>query len=102
MTTMPQAVILAGGKGTRLKPFTASFPKPLVPIGDIPVLEILMQKLYYSGITEVTLTLGHLAELIQAYISHRPELSERMRIRYVRETAPTGTAGSLSMVDGLN
>lgn len=99
---MPRAVILAGGKGTRLKPFTASFPKPLVPIGDIPVLEILLQKLIHSGITDVTLTLGHLAELVQAYISQRGALTEQLHISYVREAEPTGTAGSLSLVEGLD
>ena len=98
---MPRAVILAGGKGTRLKPFTASFPKPLVPIGDIPILEILLTKLKNSGVTDITLTLGHLAELIQAYISQRPQLLEGLTIRYVRESEPTGTAGSLSLVEGL-
>jgi len=98
---MPRAVILAGGKGTRLKPFTASFPKPLVPIGDIPILEILLTKLRNAGVTDITLTLGHLAELIQAYISQRPGLLEGATIRYVRESEPTGTAGSLASVEGL-
>lgn len=101
MQKMPPAVILAGGKGTRLKPFTASFPKPLVPIGDIPILEILLTKLKNSGITDITLTLGHLAELIQAYLSQRPQLLDGLAIHYVRETEPTGTAGSLSLVEGL-
>ena len=98
---MPRAVILAGGKGTRLKPFTASFPKPLVPIGDIPILEILLLKLRNSGVTDITLTLGHLAELIQAYLSQRPQVLEGLTVRYVRESAPTGTAGSLALVEGL-
>jgi NDP-mannose synthase len=98
---MPRAIILAGGKGTRLKPFTASFPKPLVPIGDVPILEILLTKLKNAGITDITLTLGHLAELIQAYLSQRPQLMDGLTVRYVRESEPTGTAGSLSLVDGL-
>ena len=98
---MPRAVILAGGKGTRLKPFTASFPKPLVPVGDIPILEILLTKLKNAGVTDITLTLGHLAELIQAYVSQRPQLREGLTLRWVRENEPTGTAGSLSLVEGL-
>jgi NDP-mannose synthase len=98
---MPRAVILAGGKGTRLQPFTASFPKPLMPVGEVPILEILLTKLKNSGITDITLTLGHLAELIQAYLSQRPQLMDGLNINYVREQEPTGTAGSLSLVDGL-
>src|SRR5437588_7007008 len=66
-----RAVILAGGKGTRLRPFTVNFPKPLVPVGDRPVLEHLLRHLMRSGITDITLALGHLAELIKAYFSQR-------------------------------
>ena len=64
-----RAVILAGGKGVRLRPFTASFPKPLVPLDDMPIIEILMRRLVRFGITDITLTLGHLAELIKAYFA---------------------------------
>lgn len=94
-------VILAGGKGTRLRPFTASFPKPLVPIGDQPILALLLSRFAQQGFTNVTLALGHLAELIKAYISQHKALSERMNIDYVDEEAPTGTAGSLSLISGL-
>jgi NDP-mannose synthase len=98
-----RAVILAGGRGTRLRPFTASFPKPLVPLGDTPVVEVLIQSLMRSGITDITLTLGHLAELIQAYFSHRQRLfSSGLKLTYVIEDEPSGTAGSLSLVDGLD
>ena len=62
-----RAVILAGGKGTRLRPFTASFPKALVPLGDKPVIEVLIEHLASHGIRDVTLTLGHLASLVRAY-----------------------------------
>ena len=68
------AVILAGGRGTRLLPFTASFPKPLVPLGHTPVIEVLIKSLLRQGICDVTLTLGHLAELVQAYFHHRQQL----------------------------
>lgn len=95
-------VILAGGKGTRLRPFTASFPKPLVPIGDMPILEILLRQLAKQGFRDVTLTLGHLAELIRAYIAQHKTLSEMLSIGYIDEDVPTGTAGSLARVPNLD
>jgi NDP-mannose synthase len=97
-----KAIILAGGKGTRLRPFTVNFPKPLVPLGDTPVVEVLIQRLLRYGINDITLTLGHLAELIKAYFSQRASLSEQIKLHYVEEEHPTGTAGSLSSVAGLN
>jgi NDP-sugar pyrophosphorylase family protein len=97
-----KAVILAGGKGVRLRPFTASFPKPLVPLGDVPIIEILMRRLIQFGITDITLTLGHLAELIKAYFSHRRDLTHQVTLHYIDEDEPTGTAGSLALVEGLD
>ena len=97
-----RAVILAGGKGVRLQPFTVNFPKPLVPLGDTPVLEVLIRRLVSYGVRDVTLTLGHLAELIKAYFAQRPELANAVKLRYVLEKVPTGTAGSLSLVKGLS
>ena len=97
-----RAVILAGGKGVRLQPFTVVFPKPLVPLGDRPIIEVLMQHLISFGITDITLTLGHLAELIKAYFQHRPQLTAQAWLRYVDEEEPTGTAGSLASVRGLD
>jgi NDP-sugar pyrophosphorylase family protein len=96
-----RAVILAGGKGVRLHPFTINFPKPLVPLGDTPVIEVLMQRLVNSGVTDVTLTLGHLAELIKAYFHHRKQFTSQLKLRYIEEEEPTGTAGSLAFVPGL-
>jgi NDP-mannose synthase len=96
------AVILAGGRGTRLLPFTASFPKPLVPLGHTPVIEVLIKSLLRQGICDVTLTLGHLAELVQAYFHHRQQLLTRLHLNYVIEAEPTGTAGSLALVEGLD
>ena len=61
-----QAVILAGGKGTRLRPYTLVFPKPLMPIGDYPILEIVIRQLAKSGFNDVTIAVGHLKELLQA------------------------------------
>lgn len=97
-----KVVILAGGKGTRLKPFTASFPKPLVPIGSMPILEILLRQLQRQGFRDITLTVGHLAELIRAYFGDHRRLSELLDIRFVFEEEPTGTAGSLASVPGLD
>ena len=97
-----KAVILAGGKGVRLRPFTASFPKPLVPLGDVPIIEVLMRRLIQFGITDITLTLGHLAELIKAYFFHRQDLTRLMALRYIDEEEPTGTAGSLAFVQDLD
>jgi len=82
-------------------PFTVNFPKPLVPLGDTPVLEVLISRLLQYDITDITLTLGHLAELIKAYFDHRRSLVEQIALRYVYEEEPTGTAGSLALVSGL-
>jgi NDP-sugar pyrophosphorylase family protein len=97
-----RAVVLAGGKGTRLQPFTINFPKPLVPLGDKPVLEVLIERLVRFGVTDITLTLGHLAELVKAYFQHRRDLTARIALHYVDEDQPTGTAGSLASVPGLD
>lgn len=97
-----RAVILAGGRGVRLQPFTINFPKPLVPVGDTPILEVLMRRLMAFGVTDITLTLGHLAELVKAYFQHRQSLIGCLKLSYVEEDTPTGTAGSLVTVPGLN
>src|SRR5215831_1279236 len=97
-----RAIILAGGKGTRLMPFTINFPKPLVPLGDTPILEVLIRRLIAFGITDITLALGHLAELVKAYFHHRQSLTRQFQLHYVEEDAPTGTAGSLVNVPRLN
>lgn len=96
-----RAVILAGGRGTRLLPFTVNFPKPLVPLGDTPVVEVLIERLISFGVTDITLTLGHLAELVRAYFDRRHILQVRMKLTYVEEQEPTGTAGSLALVHDL-
>lgn len=97
-----RAVILAGGKGVRLMPFTINFPKPLVPVGDVPILEVLIERLIAFGVTDITLALGHLAELVKAYFQHRQSLTSRFHLRYVEEDSPTGTSGSLANVAGLD
>ena len=95
-----KAVILAGGKGTRLTPYTRILPKPLIPIGDLPILEILLRQMKNSGIEEVILTTGHLAGLLQAFFQDGRRLG--IEIRYSYEEEPLGTAGPLSLIEGLD
>ncbi len=97
-----RAVILAGGRGTRLAPYTTVVPKPLLPVDDTPILEIILRQLAQHGFDHVTLALGHLSEYIRAFISHRRSLSSLMKIDFLDEETPTGTAGSLSAIEGLD
>ena len=94
-----QAVILAGGKGSRLQPLTEHCPKSLMPLEGKPILEWLLLQLKQQGFLTVTLALGHQAEQIQAYFGSGEALG--MRIRYCFETEPLGTAGPLRLVDNL-
>jgi NDP-sugar pyrophosphorylase family protein len=96
-----KAVILAGGRGARLAPYSTVLPKPLVPIGNIPILEVIIRQLIDAGFTEVTLTLGHLGELIRAYFAAHKTLSSQIELKFVDEEEPTGTAGSIKLVEGL-
>ena len=95
-----RAVILAGGKGTRLAPYTVVLPKPLLPLGDRPILEIVIRQLRRSGISEVTMAVGYLAELLEAYFGDGSRFG--IPISYSREHEPLGTAGPLSLIDGLD
>jgi NDP-mannose synthase len=94
-----KAVVLAGGKGTRLAPYTKILPKPLLPIGDTPILEILLRQMKRAGVDEIILTVGHLAELLRAFFQRGDRLG--LKIRYSYEEQPLGTAGPLSLVEGL-
>ena len=95
-----KAVILAGGKGTRLQPYTRIFPKPLMPIGDMPILEILLRQMRRAGVSDVVLTVGHLSELMRTFFQDGSQLG--LNITYSYEEHPLGTAGPLSLVDGLD
>jgi len=97
-----KVVILAGGKGTRLAPYTTVLPKPLVPVADLPIIEIMIRQLAHFGFTDVTISIGHLGELIQAYFATNRRLPEAVRLSYVTEPEPLGTAGSLALVPGLD
>lgn len=94
-----QAVILAGGKGSRLKPFTNTIPKPLVPVGDRAILEIILLQLKRAGVTEVVLAVNHMAHLIRAFFGDGSAFG--LRIRYSEEKEPLGTAGPLRLVQDL-
>jgi NDP-sugar pyrophosphorylase family protein len=96
-----KTVILAGGKGTRLAPYTTIFPKPLVPIGDRPILEIILRQLAAQGLRDIILSIGHLGELIEAYFKNERLNMPGLRIDYFRESEPLGTAGSLAMIPDL-
>ena len=91
-----KAVILAGGKGTRLKPYTTVFPKPLMPIGEEPILEIVIKQLKSYGFNEVLMAVGHLAELIQTFFNNGNKYD--LKINYYRENKPLGTAGPLAQM----
>src|SRR6478752_2288751 len=94
-----RALILAGGRGSRLKPYTVVIPKPLVPIGEMPILELLIRQLKAQGFDWITLSVGYLSTLIEAYCGDGSQWG--VRLDYVRETEPLGTAGSLGLVEDL-
>ena len=95
-----KAVILAGGKGTRLAPYTHILPKPLMPIGDIPIMELLLWQMQRAGVDDVVLTVGHLSELLRAFFQNGEKWG--VNISYSYEDTPLGTAGPLSLIDGLD
>ena len=99
LRTAMRAVILAGGKGQRLRPYTTVLPKPLMPIGDMPILEVVLRQLRHAGITRVTMAVGYLAELLQAFFGDGRRLG--LEIDYSFEERPLGTVGPLTLIPGL-
>src|SRR5688572_13502803 len=91
-----QALVMAGGLGSRLRPLTDEVPKPLLPIGGRPILELILRQLRHAGVEEAFISLGYKAELIRAYIADGRRLG--LRVRYVDEPTPLGTAGALGYV----
>jgi NDP-sugar pyrophosphorylase family protein len=93
-------VVLAGGKGVRLRPYTTVLPKPLLPVGDIPILEVALRQLKSYGFKRVVLSVNHLAKLIQAFFADGSNLG--LDISYCLENEPLGTAGCISLVENLS
>ena len=93
-----RAVILAGGKGSRLAPYTAVIPKPLMPLGDRPILDVVLRQLASHGFGRVTIAVGYLAHIIQAVLGDGSE--QGVEIDYHMETEPLGTAGPLATIAG--
>lgn len=95
-----RAVILAGGRGTRLAPYTTVLPKPLMPVGDRAIIEIVIEQLVACGIEHITLAVGHLAHLIEAVVGDGG--GQGLQIDYHRECQPLGTAGALATIADLD
>jgi NDP-sugar pyrophosphorylase family protein len=94
-----RAVILAGGRGTRLRPFTATLPKPLVPLGDRSILDIVLMQLKRAGVTRVTMAVNHLAHLIMAYFGDGQRWG--LAIDYSLEDRPLSTIAPLKLIRDL-
>lgn len=90
-----QVVIMAGGKGSRLDPFTRILPKPLIPIGEKPVVEVIMDKFAEYGIKDFCLSINHKSKMIKSYFE---EMGRKYNINYIEEERPLGTIGSLSLL----
>ncbi len=98
-TISRRAVILAGGEGTRLRPYTVVLPKPLMPIGEYPILEVIVRQLVQSGFDHITLAVNHQAEIIKAFFQNGERWG--IRIDYSLEDQPLGTMGPLRLVHDL-
>jgi NDP-sugar pyrophosphorylase family protein len=94
-----RAVILAGGKGTRLKPYTISLPKPLVPVGDMPILEIIIRQLAKNGFDHITITVNHMADIIRAFCGDGSKWN--VKVDYSLEDKPLSTMGPLKLINDL-
>lgn len=90
-----RAAILAGGRGTRLAPYTTVLPKPLVPVGERPILELILRQLSRAGFDRVDLCVAHLGELIRAYLEQSAAVPETLAVHYHWEQEPRGTAGAI-------
>lgn len=95
-----KAVILAGGKGTRLAPYTKILPKPLMPIGEMPILEVILRQMKAAGVDHFILTVGHLSSLLRTFFQDGSQWGAR--IDYSYEEKPLGTAGPIALIDELD
>jgi len=94
-----KVIILAGGVGRRLLPYTVVLPKPLMPVGDYPILEVLIRRLKKFDLTDITLAVGHLGNLIESYFGDGSKWG--VKIKYQYEDKPLGTVGPLAQIKGL-
>ncbi len=94
-----RAVILAGGRGTRLRPYTVVLPKPLMPIGEYPIMEVVIRQLAYHEFDHITIAVNHQAELIKAFFGDGSKW--HLRIDYSLEDEPLGTMGPLKLIRDL-
>src|SRR5262249_60441945 len=97
--SMKRAVVLAGGRGTRLLPYTIALPKPLVPIGDAPILEIIIRQLVAHGFSRITLAVNHQADILRAYFADGSKWG--VENDYSLEETPQGTMGPLKIIPYL-
>jgi len=94
-----RAVILAGGKGTRLRPYTVVLPKPLMPIGEFPILEVIVRQLAHFGFSHITMAVNHQAEIIKAFFQDGEKWG--IKIDYSLEDQPLGTMAPLRLIEDL-
>lgn len=94
-----EAIILAGGKGTRLRPYTTTLPKPLMPVGERPILEILIGQLREAGVSRITIAVNHMADLIMAFFGNGQKVG--VPIAYSMEDKPLGTVGPMTLIESL-
>lgn len=93
------AVILAGGQGKRLRPYTLTIPKPLLPLAGTPIIEIVVRQLSRARFQRIVVSLGYMGEMVEYVLGDGSRFG--VQIEYVREASPMGTAGSLALIDGL-
>lgn len=96
-----RAVVMAGGRGTRMLPYTTVLPKPLLPVGERPILAILLEQLAAAGMTRIDLCVGYLGELIRAYLLETPLRLHDAEVVLHSESQPLGTAGALHEIPAL-
>jgi NDP-sugar pyrophosphorylase family protein len=101
MPSSAKVVLLAGGEGTRLRPFTTLLPKALVPVGGVPILDIIVGQLRQQGFRKLVVSAGYLADRLDAHVSRISSDGLDVEIEIVRESTPLGTAGCLSIVPDL-
>lgn len=97
-----RAIVMAGGRGTRMLPYTTVLPKPLLPVGDRPVLAILLEQLAAAGATRIDICVGYLGELIRAYLAETPPAVGDAELAFHTEKEPLGTAGALRELEALD